>query len=311
MYSLKQLIKSVPGFQFLDNFLRKRYTGFPDGERYNRGHFYSPLPDLNEVARSDHLFRKDVDLGESIDLRPDSQLESLKGFASYYGDFPWKERCTTGYRFHLQQSWFCHGDALILYSMLRHLRPKRVIEVGSGFSSALMLDTSDQFLDSSILFTFIDPYPDRLLSVLREDDAPLVTLHRLPVQEVPLECFKALEAKDILFIDSSHVSRIGSDLNFLLFEVLPVLKPGVVIHFHDIFWPFEYPREWVLTKRAWNESYALRAFLQFNSDFRVTFFNSFIEHAFRDEVDELMPFFLNDSGGSLWIERNQKTLGCS
>jgi len=303
MRGLKKLIKRTPGFRSLESYLRKRYTGFPDGERYNRGDFYSPLPDLDEVASSDHFFRKDVDLSESIDLENDAQLKLLKVFSSFYEEFPYKQSSNLNFRFHLGQDWFCHADALTLYSMLRQFQPKRVVEVGSGFSSALMLDTADHFLEHPVLFTFIDPYPERLLSVLRKADLSRTTIHQQPVQKIPLSSFKELEANDILFVDSSHVSKIASDVNFLVFEVLPILNPGVIIHFHDILWPFEYSREWVLQKRAWNEAYLLRAFLQFNSDFQVLFFNSYMGHMFEAEVKEAMPLFLENTGGSLWIQR--------
>jgi hypothetical protein len=123
------------------------------------------------------------------------------------------------------------------------------------------------------------------------------------VQDVPLTRFEGLEANDVLFIDSSHVIKAGSDVVFLLSQVLPSLRPGVLIHFHDIFWPFEYPEEWLRGGRAWNEAYALRAFLQFNSRFEIVFFNSYLGIHEADALRFHLPLFLRNPGGSIWLRK--------
>ena len=124
------------------------------------------------------------------------------------------------------------------YSILTTLRPKRIIEVGCGFSSAIALDVRDQELHDLEL-TFIEPYPDRLYDLLEEGDNKTATIHKSILQDVPIETFDVLEKDDILFIDSSHISSPGSDVNMLFFKILPRLKPGVVVHLHDIFFPFD------------------------------------------------------------------------
>jgi len=304
MKKIKQIIKDLSGFSKIDRYFCHRHTGFYEGERYNRGHYYSPLPDIRDIqSREEKLFRQDIDLGDSIDLRPDSQHSLLSGLASFYDDFLWPEQPSPEYRFYLGQGWFCYGDALILYSLLRHLKPKRIIEVGSGFTSALMLDTNDLFLRRNVQFKFVEPYPERLLSLLRKEDNERCEIIQDKVQNVPIATFQELEANDILFIDSSHVSKIGSDVNFLIFEVLPNLKPGVIIHFHDVLWPFEYRKEWIVNKRAWNEAYILRAFLQYNSQFRILLFNSYLGYRFKKIFEDKMKIFLKDTGGSLWLEK--------
>lgn len=306
MNNVKQIIKKLSGFSIIDRFFRKRHTGFEDGERYNRGHFYSPLPDIEEVQKNKkELFKKDVDLGDSINLNSDSQYSLLLELVSFYDDFWWPEQPSPKYRYNFKQRYFCYGDALILYSLMRHLKPKRIIEVGSGFTSALMLDTNNLFLENSIRFTFIEPYPDRLFSLLREQDNERCKIIQDKVQNIPIATFKELEKNDILFIDSSHVSKIGSDVNFLIFEVLPNLKPGVVVHFHDVLWPFEYPKDWVVNKRAWNEVYILRAFLQYNRSFEILIFNSYAGHIFEEFFKESMPIFIKDSGGSIWMRKSR------
>ena len=191
----------------------------------------------------------------------------------------------------------------MLYSMLREARPRRIIEVGSGFSSAAMLDLNDHVLGGTVEFTFIDPDMRRLRPLLREGDAGRVTLIERRVQEVPLEAFAALGAGDVLFIDSSHVSKIGSDVNRLYFDVLPALAPGVLIHIHDVAGNLEYPREWLEEGRAWNEQYLLRAFLMHNAAYRVELFTGWLfntRHAwFRDR----MPLCARGGGGQLWLRK--------
>ncbi len=123
------------------------------------------------------------------------------------------------------------------------------------------------------------------------------------MQDVALSTFDELEAGDLLFIDSSHVSKIGSDVNFLFFEVLPRLKAGVYIHVHDIFWPFEYPHSWIVEGRAWNEAYLLRALLCGNDGFEIVFWNSWAGHALRELLSKNCPLFTRNSGGSIYLRK--------
>jgi hypothetical protein len=165
-----------------------------------------------------------------------------------------------------------------------------------------MLDTNHNFFDSSIQCTFIEPYPERLNSLLKPNEK--ISLRQQPVQDIDLSLFEALEENDFLFIDSTHVSKTGSDVNFIFFEILPKLKKGVKIHFHDIFYPFEYPKQWVITEgRNWNEDYILRAFLSYNSEFRIIMFNTYLEHFHEKWFAENMPLCLKNRGGSIWIEK--------
>jgi hypothetical protein len=294
----------MPGYRTLDRYLCYRYTGQYEHERYLRGHYYSPLPDLAEVqSRAAVLFRDDVDLGPSIDLNPERQHLLLMELAQYYQDFQWPNEPSSNFRFYLNQTVFGPGDAVILHAMLRHFKPKRIIEAGSGFTSALMLDTDERFFQKEIQFTFVEPFPKRLLSIVRAGDLERCTVIRDKLQNVPLSIFQALKPNDVFFVDSSHVAKIGSDVNYILFEILPALKPGVVVHFHDVLWPFEYPLNWVVKGRAWNEAYMLRAFLEYNSKFEIILLNCFVGRLFTDFMKVNMPIFLRDTGGSLWIRK--------
>lgn len=301
---LKSAARKIPGARKLARYFS---PGAEAREAYPPGHFYSPVPDLADVrARAGRLFRRDADAVPGIDLRADAQWELFRQLAGHLGDFDWADAPAPGRRFHLGQNFYGPGSAFVLFALLRHFRPRRVIEVGSGFSSALMLDADEAAPDGAgrTAFTFVEPYPEnRLNGLLRPADAARATLVKDVVQNVPLSAFEALEDGDFLFIDSSHVSRVGSDVNYLFFEVLPALKPGVVVHVHDVYWPFEYPEHWVMEGRAWNEAYLLRAFLQYNERFQILLFNNFLAQRRGPECRELVPLFAKDPGSSIWLRK--------
>ena len=269
------------------------------------GHFYSPTVNPEEVAaRQEVIFDRSRGFLPGIDLNESDQLDWLRRIAAHYRDRPFADQPVDGLRYGYDNDQFGVGDATVLFGMLRHLRPGRVVEVGSGHSSALMLDTSDRFLDRSVAFTFIDPFPDRLYAMSGKENLAAHEVIERPVQSVPLDVFAGLQSGDILFIDSSHVLKTGSDVGYLLFEVLPVLQNGVIVHVHDIHYPFEYPEVWVLEQnRSWNEVYAIRAFLQYNSVYSILYFNSFMAMHHREEVGRRMPQVLDGPGGSLWLRK--------
>ncbi|SQB99143.1 Uncharacterised protein [Helicobacter fennelliae] len=130
-----------------------------------------------------------------------------------------------------------------------------------------------------------------------------IDLYEKRLQEIDLGLFENLESNDIVFVDSTHVSKINSDVNKIFFEILPRLKSGVHIHFHDIFYPFSYPAEWLKEKRSWNEAYMLRAFLEFNTAFEIVFFNTCLHFLYPKEMQKALPLSLKNTGGSIWIKR--------
>src|SRR5690606_3240197 len=121
-------------------------------------------------------------------------------------------------------------------------------------------------------------------------------------QDIDLELFKNLEAGDILFVDSTHIVKTGSDVNYILFSILPILQKGVFIHFHDIFFPFEYPKKWVYGGHNWNETYFLRAFLMYNDHFKIRLFSHHM-HTFYPETFNEMPLAYKNIGGNIWLEK--------
>jgi predicted O-methyltransferase YrrM len=230
------------------------------------------------------------------------QLEFMESLKGYYHQIPFGKRAKPDVRYYFENDQFSYSDAIILYSMLRYLAPARIIEVGSGFSSAAMLDTKDFFLNPNTEITFIEPYPERLRSLLKENDTRYQIIEA-PVQTLNSEIFSVLAAGDVLFIDSTHVAKTGSDVNYLFFEVLPKIKPGVYVHVHDVFPNFEYPEQWVMQGRSWNEDYLLRAFLMFNSDFEIVLMNSWLAEVATSWFRKNMPLCLKNPGGSLWLRR--------
>lgn len=275
---------------------------------YKPGHFYSPVPSRRDVedyfCRQPHLPPLSL---PGIDLRPEAQRELFLAFAPYDSELPFPQNRQPGWRYYYENDFFSYGDAIILYCFLRHFCPRHIIEVGSGFSSALMLDTAEHFLTPPPLFTFIEPYPQRLLQLIRPTDRQHTNIINKRLQDVPLEVFLQLQSGDLLFIDSSHVLKCGSDVQYLLFDVLPNLAAGVFVHFHDVFYPFEYPAHWLREGRFWNEDYFLRAFLYGNSLWEIVFFNTYFGLAFPGLIAKHMPLCQRNIGGSLYLRRRLPT----
>jgi len=316
----KNFLRRFPAFQKLEaerNTLKKEKEALegevvrlraaqPDSPPFFPvGHFYSPLPSRTEIAEA---FARGA-FGPpfpALDLNEAGQFARLERFAAWYPEQPFPERATEGRRFYLDNPSYGHYDAIMLYGMLREARPRRIIEVGSGFSSAAMLDVDEQSLGRTVQFTFVDPDMGRLRPLLRKEDDQRVTLLEKRVQDVPLDAFAALGENDVLFIDSSHVSKIGSDVNRLFFDVLPALAPGVLIHIHDVAGNLDYPRDWFEAGRAWNEQYLLRAFLMNNRAYRIELFSAWLWNVKHDLIRERMPLCARGGGGQMWLRKLER-----
>jgi hypothetical protein len=193
-------------------------------------------------------------------------------------------------------------DALVAYCMIRNFKPRLIIEVGSGFSSLVLGQAAAKNGSSGLIC--IEPYPR---DFLRKGVPSLQLLIEKSVQDIDLEFFSQLESGDVLFIDSSHTVKIGGDVNYLFLEVLPRLKPGVIVHVHDIFLPFDYRRDWVLDEfRFWTEQYLLQAFLMFNTEFEVIMANSYLSHYHKDDLKAAFPDLASWGGGSFWMRRKPR-----
>ncbi len=270
-----------------------------------KGHFYSPFPDPAEYdGRAAALRDPDREL-VGIELNETSQLalaDELAADAATAGlELVEHEQAAGGPRYWLDNPAYAHGDGVVLHLMLRHLRPSRIVEVGSGYSSALILDTCDGWLPDTAV-TFVEPHPELVEGLLREGDEARVTILRTPVQDVDPDVFSALGPGDVLFIDSTHVAKAGSDVNHLFFDVLPRLPVGVWVHLHDIFFPFEYPEAWVREGRAWHEAYLLRAFLTHSRSYAIRWYQDFLWTRHRAAV-EALPWVATNPGANIWLER--------
>lgn len=263
------------------------------------GHFYSPIVDSNDRflrRRLDEISRFTPADPLRIPVNDATQLESVRMVARHAPECPYPETPAPGFRYYFDNPAFNAGDAITLYAVLREFQPRRIIEVGCGFSSAAMLDAHP-----GAETLHIDPEPEILLDLLEPGDPARTRILRQWVQEVPDRVFEELAAGDLLFIDSSHVVKGGSDVHDLLFRVLPLLARGTLIHVHDIFYPFEYPAEWMIGEnRSWNEAYALRALLTGNPGYHVLLWNDYAYQRFPDETPERLR---HQRGGSIWITK--------
>jgi predicted O-methyltransferase YrrM len=269
-------------------------------------HFYQPIPDTRELT--DAVFSRRTEL-VGIDMREEAQCKLLEevaaAFKSEYDALP-REKTDVAHQFYLNNGTYQSVDAEMLYSMVRHFKPRQMIEIGSGFSTYLAAQAvlKNQSADGiKCEMTAIEPYPNPILEAGFPGMSNLV---RDKVQGAKLSQFEALGENDILFIDSSHVLKIGSDVQYEYLEILPRLKKGVIVHIHDIFLPAEYPREWVFKhQRFWNEQYLLQAFLTCNDSFEVLFAGSFMHLKQSDLLAKTIGSYDKNTvwPGNFWMRR--------
>jgi hypothetical protein len=260
-------------------------------------HFYEAIPDTQSLRET--LWSQPSEL-VGIDMNDSMQLELLRNhfpkFRDEYNNLPVEP--PPG-----QKRPFRGVDALVAYCMIRHFQPALIAEVGSGWSSRVLGQVTAKNKNSALIC--IDPFPS---DVLRKGFPGLRSLIEKKIQDINLEFFSQLGSGDVLFIDSSHTVKIGGDVNYLFLEVLPRLRPGVIVHVHDIFLPFEYRRDWVLDEfRFWTEQYILQAFLTFNSEFEVLLANSYLNHYHQQELKAAFPGLSSWAGGSFWMRRKPIT----
>lgn len=270
-------------------------------------HYYQPVPDLNRLSES--VWDEQSEL-VGLEMHEQDQLELVREFAhDYRAEYEALPRAQTEdpTQFHLYNGTFEAVDAEVLYCMIRRTDPRRVVEIGAGNSTLLTAQAlrvnAELSGKASAQLTVIEPFPP---AWLRRSLGPNTRLISEPVQAVSMRVFEELERNDVLFIDSSHVLKIGSDVWFELLQVVPRLRPGVLVHFHDVFWPAEYPRGWVHEQLwFWNEQYALQAFLAFNETFEVVWAGSFMHLRHADTLCKQFASYDQHTAwpGSLWIRR--------
>jgi predicted O-methyltransferase YrrM len=253
-------------------------------------HYYEPVPDFRAITSEQLERRREF---RSIDFLWDDQLRLLHELSAYSDELNEINHAD------FKNDYFEGFDAAVYYSLIRHLKPKRVIEIGSGYSTRFASKALARNVDGGRL-TCIEPHPEERLNGLRMS----VDVIQKRVEEIDVDFFSQLEANDILFIDSSHTVKFGSDVCYELLELLPTLRPGVWVHVHDIFFPHDYPAEWLLKRRlALNEQNQLDAFLSFNREFEVALANHWLTLDHGGAVRELWP---GDSvSSSFWFYRRR------
>lgn len=252
-------------------------------------HYYVPIANVHELERTKPTWAKKSDLpGVSSDL--EQQTNSLKQICLPFQ----KEYADNRHYLDAVERHFGPGygyiEAQALHAVVRHFKPSRVIEVGSGASTYCMLQAlirNEEQTGEGFRLTCIEPYPSKSLQALGRPH-----LIQQPVQTVPFAHFEELAAGDLLFIDSSHAVRPGSDVNYLILEVLPRLAPGVVVHFHDIYLPYDYPRDLLTTYFQWMETSLLRAYLVHNERARIIFCMSQLHYDRPQVLKEVFPEYV-------------------
>ncbi len=268
-----------------------------------RDHYFEPLFNPTQLTAPLDLDRQ----LPAIDLNVEKQLSLLREFD--YNDelrrFP-LEPGNAG-EFYYHNGAFEAGDAEYLYSVVRFFKPRRIIEIDSGYSTLMAAGALKANKHENPAYEFehvcIEPYEHMWLEEVG------VTVIRKKVEEFPLSLFEKLEGNDILFIDSSHVIRPQGDVLREHLEIIPAVGPGVLVHVHDIFTPKDYPEEWIVGEmRFWNEQYLLEAFLSFNRDFRVIGALNYLSHHHRAELERVCPVLRDEphrEPGSFWFQRNE------
>jgi predicted O-methyltransferase YrrM len=254
---------------------------------------------LKELQKSRHWSRALYDQGLHFQAKEHLALieRVCTPFRADYSTLP-KTSSSPEKEFFLENGWFGAVDAEVLYSVIRHYKPGRIIEVGSGFTTLLM---SKAIKDGNLKtrLTAIDPNPHTKIVSFSIENI------RLPVEDLDIPLItESLEENDILFIDSSHTVTTGSDVPYLYLEILPRLQKGVLIHVHDIFLPFDYPEKWILDRIGWTEQYLAHAFLCFNNSFEIIWPARYMWESHRKQIETIIPSAGGDiTPASLWLRK--------
>lgn len=253
-------------------------------------HFYSPIPSTEDISQHDGQKEREC---KGLNFHEERQLAWAEN-----------ELCAMHREFEpYSNKGLSKLDSLLLYAFIRTSRPKKMIEIGSGQSTLIALKAIRKNVEEGYPcdFTAIEPYPAEFLTNIKDD---FFTLLKSKVQNVPVSAFGDV---DLLFIDSSHVSKYGSDVNYEILEILPSIKVGAYIHWHDILIPYDYPSFWLKRGYFWTESYLLESFLSFNNSFEIQWASKYMQMKYADDLSRLFSFVdLNDlmeQNSSFWIRR--------
>jgi predicted O-methyltransferase YrrM len=281
-------------FRLINRFLwllhRNPTLGDKWGYSIRKFHYYDPLPNFSEITQEQVLQRR---VSTAINWNLEAQLELVKQLSLYASEIQQiQEQQTVDLKFNFFNNFYSELDAAVYYSLVRTIKPAKIIEIGCGYSTqiATLAIAKNKQEEKTGEIICIEPYPEPQLTEANLKVQLLVER----VEDIDLTIFKQLNAGDILFIDSTHTVKFRSDVCREILEILPVLASGVWIHFHDIFFPYDYPPQWLMEKRlAWNEQYMLEAFLAYNPHFEVTLANHWLSVDYPQEVAIIWPGVLN------------------
>jgi hypothetical protein len=268
-----------------------------------RSGIYSPIP--SPASREAHHERAASFVGIELDLL--AQIEFLEGtLAPYAAEFQGPESAVGEGRFDLWNGYYQGVDAELLYAILRHEKPSLVLEIGSGFSTLVAHAASERNAREGHPASLVAVDPEPRVALPATGDG-LLTVDRRAAQALPLDAFLALGPGDVLFVDTSHTVKLGSEVNFIVLEVLPRLAPGVLVHFHDVFLPFEYPRRWIERGTYLTEQYLLHAFLVGNSSYRIMLALHALCQRWPERVSAVIPSLRAERENypsAFWLVRN-------
>ena len=229
-------------------------------------HFYEIIPNTKEIDKKYHNEPRNLPFLAEVFPNAEANMMSMLGKWGY--EF-YETSIKYGYK---ENNYYFSGvDAIALYCSIRDWKPKRIIEIGQGFSTSVFVSSlAKNYQETQLITEFISIDPYNRFQFQEVEGVKFINICD-PLQNVSQETFLSLDESDLLFVDSSHVYKFGSDVEYLFEEIYPQIKPGVNIHIHDIFSPYHYPLSWyVKEKRFWNEQYYLEVFMRFNSQFNVT-----------------------------------------
>jgi len=271
------------------------------------GHFYSVIPKITgDYNVNDPIF-SELDYNDANHI---AILNEISGFLTMFDETFGASNASDRQKQHkytLPNGAFEWMDARMLHYFIQKKRPNKIIEIGSG-NSTLLMENTKQMFGLNTMITCIEPYPMEFLNEMHASGKINLITDRL--ENIDLAMFQTLEENDILFIDSSHVAKLGSDVMYYFTKIFPLLKKGVNVHIHDIFFPFDYPLDWLKEGRFWNEQYLLYVFLQYNTKYKIQFCNSYSGYKFGDQLKKIQEnsYEINTgvttdvfSGGSIWL----------
>ena len=299
--SLKRAIKNIVfNSKLADKIYKQKFI---KDHYFSPENCYSPLVVGKELEDRKHIIWPDKHENTlaDIELNEEIQKKSLSIIEKKYSEGVAFCNNLSNKKFTFNNPYFSIADGIILYALLSHIKPKKIIEIGAGYSTCFIQEIKNSIFENSFDYQVIEPNTDVYNSLVK--NVTDITLYEQTVQSIPLDVFKTLETGDILYLDTSHIVKTGSEVNHILFNILPVLNKGVIIHFDDVYYPFEYNKELIDKGYSWNENYFLRAFLMNNNKYRIMLFTDYLNKCHSGLFKNIPSLKLNHTA-DLWLKKS-------